>query len=497
MKRKKAPGVDNITIEEMDAATQGNGLTAIHRLCNSIWENEELPSQWKQAVIVPLHKKKDKMVCSNYRGISLLCHSSKIFSSIVLRRIKDRTEMILSEAQAGFRRNRSTIDQIFTLRQLAEKYEEFGKDLFVCYVDFRKAFDSIWRRGLWKVMRHFGYPEKIIRILEHAYKDTFSAVRVDGEITDWFATIVGVMQGCVLSPLLFNIFLEMVMALALESSEYGAIINGVVIGNLRFADDIAVLAEKESDLQDSVSRIAEVSLKMGMKINAEKTEIQHLGKGDRNFHIHVDGQPLSQTGNVVYLGGTISSKDGPEYDVSRRIGLARGIFQNLSPVWTSKEISKPTKLRVYETLVLTVLLYNSETWMLREAQKHRLRVMEMAFLRKIEGITRRDRIRNEEIYSRLSYQMNVEQRIEQRRFRYFGHVSRMDYHRYPRIAMDGYVHGQRSRGRPKKRWLDGIRQDCEERGLSLHDAMNMTQDRKRWKTFIEELPMRATASPRQ
>ena len=101
-----------------------------------------------------------------------------------------------------------TIDQIFTLRQLAEKYDEFSKELFVCYIDFRKAFDSVWRKGLWAVMRHYGYPEKIVRILENTYRDTFSAVRVRGSVTEWFMTVVGVLQGDVLSLLLFAIFLE-------------------------------------------------------------------------------------------------------------------------------------------------------------------------------------------------------------------------------------------------------------------------------------------------
>ena len=201
MKSGKAPGIDNITVKEIRSATHGLGLKAMHHLYSTIWVREELPCEWKRAVIVPLHKKKDKLDCANYRGISLLCQSSKIFSSIIMQRIKARTEEKLSEAQAGFRRDRSTIDQIFTHRQLAEKYEEFGKELYVCYIDFRKAFDSIWRKGLWNVMRHLGNPEKIIKILENAYKNTFSAVRVDGDISDWFETIVGVLQGCVLSPL--------------------------------------------------------------------------------------------------------------------------------------------------------------------------------------------------------------------------------------------------------------------------------------------------------
>ena len=268
---------------------------------STIWEREELSYEWKRAVIVPLHKKKDELDCANYRGISLLCQSSKIFSSIILQRIKTRTEEILSEAQAGFRRDRSTIDQIFTLRQLAEKYEEFGKELYVCYIDFRKAFDSIWRKGLWNVMRHLGYPEKIVKILENAYKDTFSAVRVDGDISDWFETIVGVLQGCVLSPLLFNIFLEMMIALGMDDSSIGAVINGVKMGNLRFADDIAVLAEEELELQDSVDRIAVASGKMGMQINAEKTEIQYLGRGSRNFQVQIKRTAAQTNKRILYI----------------------------------------------------------------------------------------------------------------------------------------------------------------------------------------------------
>ena len=151
-------------------------------------------------------------------------------------------------------------------------------------------------------MRHLGYADKIVRILESAYKDTFSAVRIDGDLTDWFATIVGVLQGCVLSPLLFNIFLEVIMALAMEGSEAGAVINGEIIGNLRFADDIATLAEKHSDLQNSVSSIFKVGKQLGLAINIDKTETQFLGKGEESFQIFIDGVELKQVEQFIYPG---------------------------------------------------------------------------------------------------------------------------------------------------------------------------------------------------
>ena len=109
------------------------------------------------------------------------------------------------------------------------------------------------------------------------------------------AAVVGVLQGCVLSPLLFNIFLEVIMAIALEDCETGAVINGYIIGNLRFADDIAMLAEKEEDLQGSVTRILNASQRMGMRINAEKTETQSLGKATGQLSIQIDSYKLKQT----------------------------------------------------------------------------------------------------------------------------------------------------------------------------------------------------------
>ena len=128
LKPRKSPGLDNISAEELQTATEGVGLQFIYRMRREIWEDEIFPADWKRAVIVPIHKKKDKLDCNNYRGISLLCHCSKIFTSILLDRLRSKTEEILSEEQASFRASRSTIDQIFTLRQLAEKYAEFSKN---------------------------------------------------------------------------------------------------------------------------------------------------------------------------------------------------------------------------------------------------------------------------------------------------------------------------------------------------------------------------------
>ena len=142
----------------------------------------------------------------------------------------------------------------------------------------------------------------------------------------------------VLSRLLFNIFLEIIIATALDKSDAGAMVNGEIFSNLKFADDIAMMAEGESDLQVTVDKIVDVSSSMGMCINAAKTEMQFLGKGNITFQIKVNGQQLQQTKNIVYFGGNLSTNDGSGKDIEQRIGLAKGMLQTLNRILTSKEL---------------------------------------------------------------------------------------------------------------------------------------------------------------
>ena len=134
LKKNRSPGINNISAEELQAAGQ-SGVDVMFLICRKIWDKEKFPQMWKQSITV---QEKDKLCCDNYRGVSLLSHCGKVMTSVILQRIRRRTEEILSEAQAGFRAG-STIDQLFTLRRLAETYSEFSRYLYVYYVStFRK-----------------------------------------------------------------------------------------------------------------------------------------------------------------------------------------------------------------------------------------------------------------------------------------------------------------------------------------------------------------------
>ena len=120
LKSHKSPGMDQIPAELIKAGSR-TIRGAIHKLILAIWNREELPEEWKESVIVPLHKKGDKTECNNYRGISLLPTTYKTLSNILLSRLIPYAEEIMGDHQCGFRRNRSTNDHIFCIRQILEK----------------------------------------------------------------------------------------------------------------------------------------------------------------------------------------------------------------------------------------------------------------------------------------------------------------------------------------------------------------------------------------
>ena len=155
----------------------------------------------KDASIVTIYKKGDRTDCGNYRGISLLSIAGKIFAKILLNRLSTHiTPEVVPETQCGFRGNRSTVDMIFCLRQLQEKYIEQDRPLYMVFVDFSKAFDTVGRTGLWQLLRKYGCPEKFTTMIEALPTGMMANVSVGGEVSESFSVTNGVKQGCVLAP---------------------------------------------------------------------------------------------------------------------------------------------------------------------------------------------------------------------------------------------------------------------------------------------------------
>ena len=145
--------------------------------------------------------------------------------------------------------------------------------MYHVFIDFTKAFDRVWHAALWATMQKYNISANPVRTIEQLYDKATSAVQMNGSIGEWFRTTVGVRQGCLLSPTLFNIFLERIMSDALEEHDGKVCISGRNITNLRFADDIDALAEEEQELEDLVESLDKICTRYKMEISAEKTKL--------------------------------------------------------------------------------------------------------------------------------------------------------------------------------------------------------------------------------
>jgi len=496
LKPRKKPGIDEI---EGELISHGGevAVEAMYQICSKIWSTGQFPKLWTRSLIVLIHKKGDKTKCDNYRTISLICHASKIILQIIRSRMKERIESQMAEEQAGFRANRGTIEQIFSLRLIAEKYLELrDRDLYHIFIDFKKAFDRVWHEGLWKIMNHFGIQPKLIQLIENLYKNTESAVIVERERTEWFKQTVGVRQGCILSPKLFNLFLEYIMREAtIDVEDTGANINGRRVNNLRFADDIDLVAELLEEAQRLLNKVDEKSSQFGLEISETKTEWLLMSRRTdaetAHEQITLRGKPLNRVDKFKYLGSTISSDNECEHDIKIRTASALNSMSSLDKIWRNPKISIETKKRLYKTLILPIALYGCETWILKKNTENKLLVFEMAVLRRILGVSRRERIRNEHIRERLGVRTNLVQIVHERQHKWLGHVLRMKNERIAKTVLEGRVDGIRPQGKPKNTWLDTALKrtdltgtdwkDNDERRPSLSRAIGVARERDEWR----------------
>jgi exonuclease III len=482
LKPRKAPGTDGVCGELIQyggkAAEHG-----IHSICQRAWKEEKFPEVWTKSIIVTIPKKGDLQLCENYRTISLISHASKILLEIVRRRLKPHIEMHLSEEQAGFRPGRSTVEQIFVWKQLAERYLEVQNgELVNVFIDFKKAFDRVWHTGMVRVLQHYNIPRKLVVLIQDLYNQAVSAVRIGTDVSEWFRQTVGVRQGCVLSPDLFNLFLEHVLGGALEAHNGGALMNGRRVSNLRFADDIDLMGETTLEAQEILDTVHTASRRHGLEISKEKTKVLLVAKETREIAINIDNQKLEQVSHFKYLGTEVTEQNSSTTDIRCRIAQALAAVSNLRVIWRNRAISLKTKLRLLDCLVIPTALYGCEAWTMTKADTNRLRAFGMKCLRTVLGITWRDHITNQEITSRTSraegYIVNI---VQSRQHTWLGHVLRMDGSRLPKMSLQAHAHGTRYRGRPRKSWFNSAL-ECS--GLDPTTAVSTANDREYWRGCI-------------
>ncbi|XP_071648481.1 uncharacterized protein [Temnothorax longispinosus] len=322
LKEDKAVGTDKIPIEVIRDMGEF-GVDILHIICSQIWDTGEWPKNWCHSLFIPLHKKGSTTKCNNYRTIALISYASKVLLHILNTRLQAYLNREIAPEQAGFVKGRGTREQMHILRQIIEKAREFNNQLYICFVDFRKAFDTVKWNKLREVLTKMSVPYHLVHIIKKLYVGSTAAVWVDGIDSGDFEVRAGVRQGCILSLLLFNIYTEYIMRIALEEWDKGVSVGGRLISNLRCADDTTLLASTEEDILNLFQLLERISLNFGLAINRDKTKMKIV---DRMADNRPDVRSIANCEVVhsyTYLGSMITNKGECEEEIKRLCAMTR------------------------------------------------------------------------------------------------------------------------------------------------------------------------------
>jgi hypothetical protein len=502
LRANKAPGEDGLNPEIFKVCSSVISPW-LFQIFTNVWASEEIPQDWREAVLIPFFKKGDKTICANYRGISLIDVACKIFSSLLLNRFLNFRDTRTRPNQAGFRPGRGCVEQIFSLRLILEHRSRYQQPTVTCFVDFAAAFDSIHRPSLWRIMEADGFPPKLLSLIKSFYSHPGNRVLVNGELSDRFETRTGVRQGCPLSPILFNFVIDWILKISVRD------FNGVTVGpdtsitDLDYADDICVLANSYTELQHVLDKIDAVSRSVGLKINAGKTKLFSCCiPPEDKLPVQIEGATIEEVESFKYLGSNIRPNGQCVDEILSRINAARKVFFQLrKPLWSRREITLDTKIKVYKSAVRTILLYGCETWPLRQDDERRLSVFDHWCLRYILRVRYFHRITNDEIRRRCFNIPQLVDVIKQNRLRWAGHVLRRPEDEIVNISLraEPDVGWKRRRGGQIKSWKDKFKSDLQHFtgpttfGIRrwnrdwLSIASELAEDRLQWKAITRDI----------
>jgi hypothetical protein len=472
MKGGKAMGPDCIPIE----VWRGLGDIAIvwlTKLFNLIFRANKMPEEWRRSILVPIFKNKgDVQSCTNYRGIKLMSHTMKLWERVIEHRLRRMTSV--TKNQFGFMPGRSTMEAIFLVRQLMERYREQKKDLHMVFIDLEKAYDKIPRNVMWWALEKHKVPAKYITLIKDMYDNVVTSVRTSDGDTDDFPIKIGLHQGSALSPYLF----------ALVMDEVTRDIQGDIPWCMLFADDVVLVDESRTGVNRKLELWRQTLESKGFRLSRTKTEYMRCAfsttRHEEEEDVSLDGQVVPQKDTFRYLGSMLQKDGDIDEDVNHRIKAGWMKWRQASGILCDKRVPQKLKGKFYRTAVRPAMLYGAECWPTKRRHVQQLGVAEMRMLRWMCGHTRKDRIRNDDIRDRVGV-APIEEKLVQHRLRWFGHIQR----RPPEAPVHSgrLKHAdnvKRGRGRPNLTWEESVKRDLKDWSITKELAM----DRGAWKLAI-------------
>ena len=535
MRKKKAADQAGLVVEMLQYGSD-NLFRTISLLFTALLKGDgDPPDTWKESLITVLFKKGDESLAENYRPITLLRILYKLFAGIINRRIKEFLDASQCPDQAGFRKGFSCDDNIFTIVQVIEKLSEYQMPLWICAIDFKKAFDTVEHFSIWESLKAHAVPDNYIAVITALYTDQVGKVISPTESRN-FKLERGTKQGDPMSPAIFNAVLELVfLKVQPKWRQKGW---GIKLGsedtdllcNLRFADDILLLATSRRQLKEMTKDVVAATRDVGLELHPGKTKILRMDDGYSRSSppMLIDGlkiEVLSREGSTMYLGRLLSAHNTQDTELDFRIERAWKKFFAHKSELCGKGYRLRDRLKLFDSVVTSTVLYGSGTWTMTQAREAKLRVHQRKMLRWMIGCGRKQGNGHAEVGEKDEEEEEPEPREEEdeiaaegpvgleswidyirrvtgiaeeclkhakledwiagqrrRKWRWAGHTARRHDGRWSnKILFHNEFPGSRRVGHPKARWRDAIESFVGNHTyIDGSDWTLLAQDRDSW-----------------
>ena len=368
LKQGKAPGMDGIGNEFYRYLSEYL-LDPLTTLFNYVWLKGDYPDKWSEGVIQPLHKKGSYNETDNYRKLTLMACMGKIFESIVNKRLVFQSEVSnqIDSYQFGFTQGCRTSDNVFIIDSMISHQRSVHKNLFITFIDFSKAFDFVNRSFLYYKMIKKGYGGRLVKTIQSMFSKSHARVRWQGELGSSINSTHGVLQGGIVSPKLFNLYMSDMEDYLDQSC--GVSIGGTIFTHLLYADDLVLFSETKEGMQTLLNNIESYCRKWHLIINSQKSKVMifHKTQSKRanNINFSIDGIELEIVNSYKYLGHVLCNSKNIHKEMYAHLAT-----QAQKAMYALKENTRSTvgylppklSLKMFDTHILPVLEYNSEIW---------------------------------------------------------------------------------------------------------------------------------------
>ncbi|CAB1120328.1 unnamed protein product [Ectocarpus sp. CCAP 1310/34] len=402
IKRHKSPGNDGVPADflELAGGEEGSqspmGKTVLGML-NLIWKTRVIPTDRRESTVVPIPKKGDMTDMNNHRGISLMNTVLKVLVMIISTRLNSAFERhkLFSQSQAGFRTREECVTQAACLLEICQRRKFRRKSAYLMFVDLKKAYDTVPQEALFAKLVFYGVRGEMLAFIRALYANSKIAVRTGDLLSDSFSLERGVRQGCPLSPVLFNIFINDILdgAESLGVPEVGNQLERAPrIPGLLFADDLVTISPTRAKLAAMDDHISVWMAENEMSAGIHKCGVMAIGHGRRRLRERPDrwklaGETLPIVESYTYLGLEFNRRLDVEVMMGNKLAAGEKLVTLMTPYLLCRQIPVPLKVAVVRGVILPRLLFGAEVFGMRTSITNRLQVYVNRAYRMVAGMS--------------------------------------------------------------------------------------------------------------